>query len=82
MNTQVLRAARKGGFHSGGVLQKSLCGRDSVWVIKNEEEGLTEQSKKRCLLQAVGPRNKDLGPERTQQLLSLAVDLDVERECD
>lgn len=51
-------------------------------VIKNEEEGLTEQSKKRRLLQAVGPRNKDLGPERTQQLLSLAVDLDVERECD
>lgn len=29
-------------------------------VIKNEEEGLTEQSKKRRLLQAVGPRNKDL----------------------
>ena len=27
----------------------------------------------------MGPQNKDLGPERTQQLLSLAVELDVER---
>ena len=70
---------RKGRFNSNGMLQKSLCGGDIVRVIKNEEEGLTEQSKKGCLLQAVGPWNKHLGPERTQQLLSLVVDLVVER---
>lgn len=69
----------KGDFIPMGCCRRVCVEVTLFWVIKNEEEGLTEQSKKGCLLQAVGPWNKDLGPERTQQLLSMVVDLDVER---
>lgn len=61
----------KGDFIPMGYWRRVCVEVTLLWGIKNKEEGLTEQSKKRCLLQAVGPQNKDLGPERTQQLLSL-----------
>lgn len=49
-------------------------------VIKNEEDGLTGQSKKACPIQAEGPQHKDMRPDRTRQVLSLAVNPDVERK--